>query len=74
MQRRAPRDDRSSEPFLQRIERAAGEVNPYLMILIIGLAALYLVCFVSLAPQLAATRQPAGTPSAQNHAQVNLDH
>ena len=43
-----PQDDHSREPLLRRLDRVAGELNPFLMILVVGLALLDLVCFVAL--------------------------
>jgi hypothetical protein len=40
MQRRSPRDDRASEPLMQRLDRIADEINPFLIILMVGLLTL----------------------------------
>jgi hypothetical protein len=47
MQQLSPQDDHSREPLLRRLDRVAGEINPFLMILAIGLALLNLVFFVA---------------------------
>ena len=35
-------------PFWRRLDRAAGEINPFLLVLAVGLAVLYLTCVVGL--------------------------
>jgi hypothetical protein len=58
----SPRDDRSHEPLMRRLDRAAGEVNPFLIVLVIGLAILDLTCFVALqVSELPATQTNPGT-------------
>jgi len=42
MQRLSPRHDRRSAPLLHRLDRAADQVNPFLIVLIIGLVVLNL--------------------------------
>ena len=42
MQRFSPRHDRASEPLMRRLDRAANQVNPFLIILIAGLVVLNL--------------------------------
>jgi hypothetical protein len=37
MQQRSPQDDRASEPLMQRLDRVADEINPFLIILMVGL-------------------------------------
>jgi hypothetical protein len=37
MQRRSSRDDQTSEPLMRRLDRVADEINPFLMILMVGL-------------------------------------
>jgi len=37
MQRLSPRDDRPFERLMRRLDRAAGEINPLLIVLIVGL-------------------------------------
>jgi hypothetical protein len=44
----SPQDDHSHEPLMRRLDRAAGEINPFLMVLILGLVILNLTCFVAL--------------------------
>ena len=36
------------EPFWRRLDRLAGEINPFLLILAVGLVFLYLTCVVGL--------------------------
>jgi hypothetical protein len=48
MRRSSPRDDRPSEPLLRRLDRVAGEVNPFLIILMVGLLILNLTRIVTL--------------------------
>jgi hypothetical protein len=43
MQRRSPRDDQASEPLMRRLDRVADEVNPFLIILMVGLLILTVV-------------------------------
>ena len=45
---RPPRDDHSREPLWRRLDRVAGEINPFLMVLVVGLVILNLTCFVGL--------------------------
>jgi hypothetical protein len=42
------RPGRSDEPLLQRLDRAAGVINPFLTIIAIGLALLDAVCVIGL--------------------------
>jgi hypothetical protein len=37
MQRLSPRDNQPSEPLMRRLDRVADEVNPFLIILMVGL-------------------------------------
>ena len=48
MQRLSPRDDRSFERLMRRIDRAAGEINPILIVLVVGLLILNAIRIVSL--------------------------
>jgi len=48
MQRLSPRDDRPSEPLMRRLDRAADRVNPFLIVLIIGLLVLNLARLATL--------------------------
>ena len=48
MQRLSPRDDRPVERLMRRLDRAAGEINPILAILMVGLLILAAVRIVSL--------------------------
>jgi hypothetical protein len=43
MQRRSPRHDPASEPLIRRLDRVADEVNPFLIILMVGLLILTVV-------------------------------
>jgi hypothetical protein len=36
------------EPFWRRLDRAAGEINPFLLIIAVGLVFLYLTCVLGL--------------------------
>ena len=57
MLRPARPNDRSREPLIQRLDRAAGEINPFLMVLATGLLILYLTClFVLVALNMPVTR------------------
>jgi hypothetical protein len=40
----AKQTDHSREPLIRRLNRAAGEINPFLMVLAIGLLILNLIC------------------------------
>jgi hypothetical protein len=42
------RDDRSREPLMRRLDRAAGRINPLLMAIAIGLAVLDASCLIAL--------------------------
>jgi hypothetical protein len=46
--------------LLRRFDRIAGQINPYLVAVAIGLAIIDLVCLVLLAPYLGVTRHPPG--------------
>jgi hypothetical protein len=48
MQRLSPRDDRSFERLMRRLDRAAGEINPILIVLMVGLLILNAIRIVSL--------------------------
>jgi hypothetical protein len=48
MQRLSPRDDRPAERLIRRLDRAAGEINPILIVLMVGLLILNLTRIVSL--------------------------
>jgi hypothetical protein len=45
----------ATEPLWRRLDRAAGEINPYLMVLAIGLVTLYLTCIFGLVIKLPIT-------------------
>ena len=61
MRRTSRRDDPAPEPPWRRLDRAAGEVNPFLMLLAIGLVILYLTCLFGLLIKLPITYGPPGT-------------
>jgi len=48
MQRLSPRPDRPSEPLMRRLDRVAGEINPFLVILAVGLVILNLARLATL--------------------------
>ena len=54
-----PHPDNSPESWLRRLDRAAAAMNPFLTLLVIGLAAVNLTVLALLASQLPITR---GTP------------
>jgi hypothetical protein len=56
MRYRSRRGQSVSEPLWHRIDRAAREVNPFLMVLAIGLIILNLTCLGSLLVKLPITR------------------
>jgi hypothetical protein len=43
-----PRHNRSGEPLMRRLDRAAGLLNPLLMMIAIGLALLNVSCLITL--------------------------
>ena len=61
MAQHLPRPDHSLDPWLRRLDRAAGWMNPFLVVLAIGLAILNLTCLALLASQLPITRHPPGS-------------
>jgi hypothetical protein len=48
MQQFSPRDDRPSEPLMQRLDRVADQVNPFLIIVMVGLLILNLTRLVTM--------------------------
>jgi hypothetical protein len=48
MWRLSPRHDRRSEPLLHRLDRAADQINPFLIVLIVGLVVLNLARLVTI--------------------------
>jgi len=48
MLRRSRRDDQISEPFLRRLDRMADDINPFLIILTVGLLILTVIRVASL--------------------------
>jgi hypothetical protein len=57
MQRLSPRDGRRSELLMRRLDRAAGEINPILMIMVVGLLILNLTrLFTMVLPNFPITR------------------
>lgn len=63
-----PGQGHSPEPLLERLRQAAGELNPYLVALAIGLAILNLTCLVMLAPHWGLTRCVSDNPLMPNAA------
>jgi hypothetical protein len=64
----AKRNDHSREPMIRRLDRAAGEINPFLMVLAIGLLILNLTCGLALiALHSSVTRVGPGGASASAH-------
>ncbi len=59
MRYRSRRGQSVSEPLWRRIDRAAREVNPFLMVLAIGLIILNLSCLAGLLIKLPITRVDA---------------
>ncbi|HEV2334065.1 MAG TPA: hypothetical protein VGS13_01075 [Stellaceae bacterium] len=55
-----PHPRHSLERWLRRIDRAAGIINPFLLVLAIGLAVLNMTAIVLLAPHLAITSDTPG--------------
>jgi hypothetical protein len=55
------RNDHVPDPLWRRLERVAGEINPFLMALAIGLVALYLTCLIGLLIKLPITRIDSAT-------------
>ena len=43
-----PQHERSHEPFLRRLEQAAEKMNPFLIVLVAGLAVLNFSVYISL--------------------------
>ncbi len=64
MAQHLPRPDHSLDPWLRRLDRAAGRMNPFLVVLAIGLAILNLTCLALLASQLPITRHPPGSDAS----------
>jgi len=48
MQQLFPRRNRFREPLLRRLDSAAGRINPFLMMIAIGLAVLDASCLIAL--------------------------
>jgi len=55
-----PQPDHSPDRWLRRLDRAAAVMNPFLTVLVIGLAILNLTCLALLAPRLPITRGTLG--------------
>ncbi|MGC2411621.1 MAG: hypothetical protein WA459_02850 [Stellaceae bacterium] len=55
-----PRPRHSLDRWLRRLDRVAGNINPFLTVVAIGLALLNLTCVVLLAPHLPITRDTLG--------------
>ena len=65
-----PHPDNSPESWLRRLDRAAAAMNPFLTLLVIGLAALNLTVLALLASQLPITR---GTPGVSPGLTLSAD-
>lgn len=63
MQPLFPRRNRYREPLLRRLDHAAGQINPFLAMIAIGLAVLDAACLIALIDtgSLAIHRGDAGT-------------
>jgi hypothetical protein len=48
MRQRSSRDDRASESLMRRLDRIAAEVNPYLIMLMVGLLILTAIRVITL--------------------------
>jgi len=57
MRRSSPSGRPSSTPLLRRIERAAGEMNPYLAVVAVGLVLVNLIVLAALSPHLRVMRR-----------------
>ncbi len=55
-----PHPRHSLERWLRGVDRAAGIINPFLLVLAIGLAVLNMTAIMLLAPRLAITRDTLG--------------
>lgn len=68
MRRSSFRDGFATRPLLRRLDRAAGQMTPYLMVLAIGLTLLNLAGLVLRIPRLSFTHGPpaAGCAPAQS--------
>jgi hypothetical protein len=54
-------------PLMRQLDRVAGEINPLLMIFILGLGILDLTCYVGIAMTRGAHAQGAAVTSAAYH-------
>lgn len=63
-----PGQGHPSEPLLERLRHAAGEMNPYLLALAIGLAVLDLTCLLTRVPHFTLTRCIPDSPAASGKA------
>jgi hypothetical protein len=68
MSRPSSERDYASEPLLERMRRAAAEINAYLLVLAIGLGLLDLTGLVMLVPHVTFTRCIADDPLNTNQA------
>ena len=50
----------ASRPSLQRLERACARMNPYLLLVAIGLVLINLIALMAMSPHLPITRHSAG--------------
>ena len=60
MAKLGPQPHHSLDRWLRRLDRAAGNINPFLTVLAIGLAVLNITAIVLLAPHLPITRSVFG--------------
>jgi hypothetical protein len=67
MRRQPPRDTRAFEQKLRLLDRIAGEINPYLFMVALGLAALYFAClFMLVTTSQLRSAHPVAAPTAQH--------
>ncbi len=58
-----PRNRGSREPLYRRVDRAAAKINPFLIVIAIGLAVLDASCLIALLDTGSFVRQPAAAGS-----------
>jgi hypothetical protein len=66
-QPQAPEKSAQRVPFTRQLDRVAGEINPLLVIFMIGLGILDLTCYVGLEMSRGAHAQGAALTSAAYH-------
>jgi len=62
------RNSLATRLLLQRIDRAAARMTPYLVVLAIGLVLVNLICLSLLVPHLRVSRHPGGIGAASYEA------